>query len=161
LKRPQRHWDLSKQEPNVIPQLPSGPDEALLHSDEFHSLARLLYRLSGYLNRSFDIPTVYYSRGLLGAFMRQVCEPPTVVATQSSSSGELQRVSLPPRIALRPLARHQFFIYCALFFFLCWLVGKATILKFIAVCFILWSVRLMSSAYLAEPGQDKAIVKPL
>lgn len=134
---PERKWDLLNRRYRYNPTYHGHPDEKPLQSDEFHTLARLLHRLSNWINQRFPIVDYYERTGLVGTAFRQICQDPCVY-TIRGKHGERSEIQVPARIHLRPLAHKRVIVYVAMIYVLALFLGRPATGKFILFIFSIW-----------------------
>ncbi len=156
---PQRRWELLNRTVRYSPGLSSywgNPDETPLRSDEFHSLARLLHKVSRFLSEQLRVDEVYMEPGLAGIVARQVCRPPATyrVKNEADPCCSYRHEKLPARLVLRPLASHATIVYLVTFMFFGWILGQRFFFKALLMLFTMWAVRL---AYVAATKNDTSL----
>lgn len=156
---PQKRWEIVNKLSKYSPKYYGNPDEAPLQSDEFHFLARLLYRLSKAINESFNIPELYERPGFAGLLARQLCQPSLTIRASrlGCHGGQVRYTTLPPRITLRPLARYRNVFYSVLLYSFIVTFGSWAAIKIGFFFAVVWILRtalmgLRESARIADVG---------
>ena len=133
---PQRRWDIINNKVRGNPRYEGNPDEVPLQSDEFHFFARLMYKLSAFINARVPFAEYYESdKGLSGVLARQVCRPPCFYKEPYQKH---ERKRLPARICLRPLASHFAWSWAGILLALSWLFGSWVLVDLVFYCFSAW-----------------------
>lgn len=159
---PQMRWDIINRAARYSPRFHGNPDETPLRTDEFHFLARSLYRLSLWINGRFPVASAHGAEGAVGAALRLVCHPAETYTTLGKH-GVSSEHRLPPRVMLRPMAGHKAVAYAVFLALFAWLFGTRAFLKVGFVAFVFWMTKValtslmggQSEARTAEEEEDK------
>ncbi|XP_034252630.1 sphingomyelin phosphodiesterase 4 isoform X2 [Thrips palmi] len=136
-------------------QYDGDPDVLPIRSDESEFLVRLLHQVASRLNEMYcsEMARLYHSDGVWGRVARQLLSAPmTVWRYDKRSPGSFSpRVgsSLPPRLSLRPLARHRNLAMLAVLYIVA-LICRAPPLLVLFSAIIFWAV-LITVRALIEP----------
>ncbi|TRY76366.1 hypothetical protein TCAL_00010, partial [Tigriopus californicus] len=149
LMTPERKWDILNRRYRYNPTYHGHPDEKPLQSDEFHTLARLLYRLSNWINLSLPIGDYYERPGLIGTAFRQISHGPCVYKIRGKH-GERSEVQVPARINLRSFAHKRVIFYIVMSYVLALLLGRSATGKILLLMFTAWIACLLWTSLTKE-----------